>query len=151
MRFLFVLLLLVPLSGCETVKKGMQDIGSVFDSEEPKPKPRPAPPPRAQEPTQPARSPESLLAAGVSQFEEGDYAQAERLLQSSLADGLSSRASQARAHKYLAFTYCVTNRPAQCRQQFGNALSADPKFTLTAAEAGHPTWGPVYRSVSKAR
>ena len=140
MRLIVILLLLVPLvTGCETVKQGIKDVTSVFDSEEPKPKP------------QPARTGEASLAAGITQFEEGNYAQAQRLLQSSLAEGLPARASQARAHKYLAFTYCVTNRTAQCRQEFSNALNADPKFTLTAAEAGHPTWGPVYRSVSKGR
>ena len=99
----------------------------------------------------PARTGDASLASGITQFEEGNYAQAQRLLQQSLAEGLPGRASQARAHKYLAFTYCVTNRTAQCRQEFTNALNADPNFTLTAAEAGHPTWGPVYRSVSKGR
>jgi len=140
MRALFVLLFLVPiLSGCETLKQGVKDITSVFDSEEPAKKPAPA------------RNGEATLAAGITQFEEGNYGQAQRLLQASLADGLPTGASRARAHKYLAFTYCVTNRTAQCRQEFSNALAADPRFTLTAAEAGHPTWGPVFRSVSKGR
>lgn len=139
MRVLFVLLMLMPLlSGCETVKKGFQEITSAF---EPDPPPKP----------EPARTGEKSLAAGVAQYEEGNYAQAQRLLQSSLAEGLPSRASQARAHKYLAFIYCVTDRTAQCRQEFSNAIAADPKFTLTAAEAGHPSWGPVYRSVSRTR
>lgn len=141
MRLVVILLLLVPLlTGCETVKKGIKEISTAFE-----PDASPAPKP------QPTRSAEDLLAAGVTQYEEGNYAQAERLLRSSLAEGLSARASQARAYKYLAFTYCVTNRIPQCRQEFSNALNADPKFTLTAAEAGHPTWGPVYRSVSRGR
>ena len=66
---------------------------------------------------------------------------------SALVNGLASRTDQARAYKYLAFIYCVTERVPQCRQEFSNAITAEPKFTLTAAEAGHPTWGPVYRSV----
>ena len=143
MRVLVVLLLLMPLlSGCETVKKGINQITSAF---EPDPPPKPEPTPT------PARTGEKSLAAGIAQYEEGNYAQAQRLLQSSLAEGLPSRASRARAHKYLAFIYCVTDRTAQCRQEFSNAVAADPKFTLTAAEAGHPTWGPVYRSVSRGR
>jgi len=142
MRAIVVLLVLGPLlTGCETVKQGIKDIGSVFESEEPKPKPPPAP----------VRTGEASLAAGIAQFEEGNYPQAQRLLQQSLNEGLPNRATQARAHKYLAFTYCVTNRTPQCRQEFTNALNVDAKFTLTAAEAGHPTWGPVYRSVSKGR
>ena len=141
MRSLFFLIFLVPmLFGCETLKQGVKDITSVFESEE-QPATKPAP----------ARNGEATLTSGVRQFEEGNYAQAQRLLQASLAEGLPARASQARAHKYLAFTYCVTNRTAQCRQEFSNALAADPKFTLTPAEAGHPTWGPVFRSVSKGR
>ena len=30
---------------------------------------------------------------------------------------------------------------------FGRALQLDPAFTLTPAEAGHPLWGPVFRSL----
>ena len=139
MPVLFVLLLLMPLlSGCETMKKGFDQLTG---ASEPEPKPKP----------EPTRTGEKSLAAGIAQYEEGNYTQAQRLLQASLADGLPSRASQARAHKYLAFIYCVTDRTAQCRQEFSNAIAADPKFTLTAAEAGHPSWGPVYRSVGKGR
>ena len=142
MRAIVMFFLLLPLLiGCETVKQGIKDIGSVFDSQEPPPKP----------PSAPARTGEGSLSAGIVQFEEGNYAQAQRLLQQSLNEGLQTRASKARAHKYLAFTYCVTSRTAQCQQEFSNALTADPKFTLTAAEAGHPTWGPAYRSVAKGR
>jgi len=140
MRLLVILLLLVPLlTSCETVKQGIKDVTAVLRSDAPRPEP------------QPTRSAEDLLAAGVAQYEEGNYAHAQRLLQSSLAEGLSSRTSQARAYKYLAFIYCVTDRTVQCRQAFSNALNADPRFTLSAAEAGHPTWGPVYRSVSRGR
>ena len=143
MRICLLLLILIPmLAGCETVKKGFRDITGQSEPE------KPATTARKPEPT---RSAESLLASGVAQFEEGNYVQSQRLLQSSLAEGLPSRASQARAHKYLAFIYCVTDRTPQCRQEFSNALNADPKFTLTAAEAGHPQWGPVFKAVSRPR
>ena len=91
--------------------------------------------------------PAAVDPAPADRYEEGNYAQAQRTLQSALVNGLASRTDQARAYKYLAFIYCVTERVPQCRQEFSNAITADPKFTLTAAEAGHPTWGPVYRSV----
>jgi Tfp pilus assembly protein PilF len=135
---IIALALATSLTGCETVKQGIKDIKTIWEPEAP---------PRAE----PERSGDSLLSAGISQYEDGNYAQAQRLLQSSLTAGLSSPTSQARAHKYLAFIYCVTNRIAQCRQEFSNALSADPEFTLTPAESGHPTWGPVYRSVRQGR
>lgn len=142
MRLFHMLLLLVPLlAGCETVQKGVKSVTDALDFDPPREKPKESPPPSA----------ESRLRAGISRYEDGNYAQAQRLLQSALAAGLASRSDQARAYKYLAFIYCVTDRIAQCRQEFNNALNADPKFTLTRAEAGHPTWGPVYRSVAGGR
>ncbi len=145
MRLFIIMLLLAPLlTGCESVQKsikdGIKDITNALDPDAPRPKSEIVTP-----------TAEERLTSGIAQYEEGNYAQAQRLLQSSLADGLAKRTDQARAYKYLAFIYCVTDRTPQCRQEFNNALSADPKFTLTAAEAGHPSWGPVFRSVSRGR
>lgn len=142
MRPFHVLLLLVTLlTGCETVQRGVRTVTEALDIERPREKPRESPPPSA----------EALLRTGISRYEDGNYAQAQRSLQSALAAGLASRSDQARAHKYLAFIYCVTDRIEPCRQAFNSAFSADPKFSLTRAEAGHPTWGPVYRSVVRGR
>ena len=141
-RLLIILLLLLPLlTGCETVKKGMQSVTDSLDFDKARAK--------SQESALP--TPEARLKSGIAQYEEGNYAEAQRLLQASLAEGLTSRSDQARAYKHLAFIYCVTDRVAQCRQEFSNAFSADPKFSLTPAEAGHPSWGPVYRSVARGR
>lgn len=138
MRLFALLLLILPLlTGCQTVQKGMKDISDSLDFDKERAKSQEAALPSA----------EARLKTGITQYEEGNYAQAQRTLQSALVNGLVSRTDQARAYKYLAFIYCVTDRVPQCRQEFGNAITADPKFTLTAAEAGHPTWGPVYRSV----
>lgn len=142
MRLFIILLLLMPLlSGCESVKKGVQSVTDSLDFDKARAK--------TQESALP--TPEARLKSGIAQYEEGNYGEAQRLLQASLAEGLVSRIDQARAYKYLAFIYCVTDRVAQCRQEFNNAFSADPKFSLTAAEAGHPSWGPVYRSVARGR
>lgn len=86
------------------------------------------------------------LQAGVSSYEDGDYKLSAKQLQSALALGLDAR-GQARARKYLAFMHCVGGRTNLCRDEFRKALEADPGFDLTPAEAGHPTWGPVYRKV----
>lgn len=137
LRTLLAVILIVPLlAGCETLRS-LQDGPSTAERDEPRQKPKPKP------------TAEALLTSGVREFEEGNYVQAERLLRASLAAGLGARASRARAHKYLAFTYCVSGRNEQCRQEFSRALQADPKFSLTAAEAGHPIWGPAFRSVSQ--
>ena len=39
------------------------------------------------------------------------------------------------------------SRTSACRAEFRKAFEADPAFDLTPAEAGHPMWGPVFRSV----
>ena len=153
MRVFLVLLMLMPvLSGCETVKKGFRDITGGSEPEasrKAEPVASRKPEPEAARKPEPARSAESLLAAGVAQYEEGNYAQAQRLLQSSLAEGLPSRASQARAHKYLAFIDCTSGRKTQCRAEFAQALKIDPSFELEPSEAGHPLWGPVFRSLKQ--
>jgi hypothetical protein len=35
----------------------------------------------------------------------------------------------------------------QCRDEFRKALDLDPSFDLRENEAGHPIWGPAFRSV----
>jgi len=136
--FLLMLIALPVLTGCQAVQKGVKDITDSLDFEKARAKSN-------EETTLP--TPEAQLKAGIAYYENGNYAQAQRSLQGSLNSGLASRTDQARAYKYLAFIYCVTERIPQCRQEFSNAITADPKFTLSAAEAGHPTWGPVFRSV----
>ena len=59
--------------------------------------------------------------------------------------GLEDKRDQVIAHKYLAFIHCVSGREQQCRDEFKKALTIDPAFELTPAEAGHPVWGPIFR------
>mgnify|MGYP001401670273 CR=1 FL=1 len=86
---------------------------------------------------------------GVSLYDQGDFAGAIRTLQSpEVADGDVD--TRVRASKYLAFSYCVTQRRALCRRSFDAALRLDDRFELKPAEAGHPIWGPVYAQARKA-
>ena len=87
------------------------------------------------------------LADGVKQYDAGEYDNAVKNLTSSLEHGLLSKAEQARARKYLAFSHCVSGREILCRDEFRKAFEIYPDFSLTAAEDGHPIWGPVYRGV----
>src|ERR1043165_939545 len=87
------------------------------------------------------------LADGVKQYDAGDYDNAVKNLSASLEHGLLSKAEQARARKYLAFSHCVSGRELLCRDEFRKAFEIYPDFSLTAAEDGHPIWGRVYRSV----
>jgi tetratricopeptide (TPR) repeat protein len=87
------------------------------------------------------------LAHGVEQYNAGKFADASRSLTAALDHGQLTRPEQGSARKYLAFIYCTSGREAQCREEFRKALEIDPGFELSAAEAGHPIWGPVYRDV----
>ena len=84
---------------------------------------------------------------GVKQYEAGEYDAAVKNLSGALEHGLLSKAEQARARKYLAFSHCVSGREILCRDEFRKAFEIYPEFTLTAAEDGHPIWGPIYRNV----
>jgi hypothetical protein len=93
---------------------------------------------------------EQELEKGIKNYEDGVYKIATKELQAALGLGLPARGDQAMAHKYLAFINCVSGRPNGCRDEFRKAFVADPNFDLTPAEAGHPMWGPVFRSVKTA-
>ena len=91
------------------------------------------------------------LRQAVKIYEEGDYSTAIVILQHALKTGLRSRSDQARAYKYIAFIHCVSDREKQCSDAFRRALEIDPAFNLQPAEAGHPVWGPIFRSVQSSR
>ena len=130
LRLTLVAVLAVLLAGCEsaTVKSIQQDLKTLFEISK-----------GGQD-----------LAAGIKQYEDANYGEAARLLQSSLNQGLG-RDDQVKAHKYLAFIHCVSGREQRCRDEFRSALKIDPTFELAANEAGHPIWGPAFRSAKGRR
>jgi Tfp pilus assembly protein PilF len=83
------------------------------------------------------------LSAGIKSYEDGSYPEAAKQLQSALDQGLN-KSGQLQAHKHLAFIHCASGRQGPCRNEFRKALTVDPAFDLTPAEAGHPLWGPVF-------
>ena len=89
---------------------------------------------------------EKALSTGVSLYDEGKYPEAISALQDALTAGLSAD-DQVKAHKHLAFTQCISGRDKLCREEFRKALDVNPAFELSPSEAGHPIWGPVYKSV----
>jgi Tfp pilus assembly protein PilF len=93
------------------------------------------------------RKAEQDLSLGIRAYEDGDYRNSSRLLQGALAEGLILNSDKVAAHKYLAFIHCAQSREKLCRDEFRKALALDPKFELTPAEAGHPVWGPVFKSL----
>jgi Tfp pilus assembly protein PilF len=93
-------------------------------------------------PEQPA---EKALMAGIRSYEEAQYVESEKHLIRALQLGLADPLNKASAHKHLAFIYCSTRRTVECENSFKAALQADPGFSLSKSEAGHPLWAPVYQ------
>lgn len=93
---------------------------------------------------------QAALHAGLKQYEEGDYADAAKSLVGALEQGLNDP-ERVSAHKHLAFIHCASRRERQCRDEFRKALAVDPSLELAPAEAGHPIWGPVFRSLKSGR
>ena len=90
------------------------------------------------------------LAIGLKQYENGDYADSAKNLQAAIEQGLA-RKERVDAHKHLAFINCASDRERQCRDEFRKALAVDPTMELAPAEAGHPIWGPIFRSLKASR
>lgn len=90
------------------------------------------------------------LSTGLKQYEQGNYAESVKNLQGAIELGVSDK-QRANAHKHLAFIHCSWNQERECREEFRKALAVDPRFDLAPAEAGHPVWGPLFRSLKAGR
>jgi hypothetical protein len=112
------------------------------------PPPAAAPPPPSGLAEVLERPAERALLEGIRAYDDGHYAAAEKALQRALAEGLQSARDRATAHKLLAFITCTSDRLAACEMQFREARTADAAFALSRSEAGHPVWGPVYKSLA---
>jgi hypothetical protein len=144
---------LLALAGCQApapVAEPAPPPVSIPEPEPPPPPPAPPPPPPAPVITPSGRA----LASGISLYDAGDFNGAiKRLLgakeiwdDSASPDAVANKVA---ANKYLAFSYCVTNRRTQCRKHFVDALKLDANFTLEPTEKKHPVWGPEYERAKK--
>lgn len=110
------------------------------------------PPPKtvpAVDPTVQPRTERALanLSEGLRRYETGNFEEAKTSFLLAVDSGVLSTVQQLDARKHMAFIYALQNRDPGAREEFEKAFAIDPKFELTAAEAGHPTWGPIYRQV----
>ena len=119
---------------------------------------RPAPAATAPFPV-PAQQPEPLpppnalqiqLADAIRLFDAGEFYSAVAKLRSLPDLNTVNVETQLTAMKYLAFSYCVTNRRTLCQQQFEAALRVDPRFELAPAERGHPIWKVYFERAKQA-
>jgi len=125
----------------------------------PAPAPPAPPPPPVVEPPPPPPPPEPVktpaqksVAEAIALYDAGNYNGAIRTLRASrdIWSPDTPAAVKIEAHKYTAFSYCVTGRLGPCRAQFDALLRLDRSFELSPAEAGHPLWGPVFVQAKKA-
>lgn len=93
---------------------------------------------------------QSRYQQGLSDYRENRHDAALVELNAALASTQLTAQDTANAHKHIAFIHCMSGRELQCREQFQALLKVDPKFDLSPAEAGHPQWGPVWRSTKGA-
>lgn len=93
------------------------------------------------------RKAEQELSSGLKSYENGQYPLAAKHLQNALNNDLTFKSDRITAYKYLAFIHCVSDRKKQCRASFKEALELNPDLELSAAEAGHPMWGPIFREL----
>lgn len=89
------------------------------------------------------------LREGIELYDKGAYNEAIKRLAAPEVSG-GSRATQLKALKFTAFSYCLTARAAQCRSAFDKAFKLDPAFALEPGENGHPLWTPSYSRAKKA-
>jgi Tfp pilus assembly protein PilF len=89
---------------------------------------------------------EQRINDGMTSYDAADYNKAIQSFQEALKEPLAE-SEQIRVRKFIAFSYCLTNRSALGRAEFEKILQLKPDFELEPAEAGHPSWGPSFRTV----
>lgn len=89
------------------------------------------------------------LADGIALYDKGDYVSAIRTLLTSEGIWQGSLQTRVMAHKHIAFSHCLSNRPSPCKQSFQDLLRLKPDFELAAAEAGHPIWGAAFKQARR--
>ncbi|TFW10486.1 hypothetical protein E4K72_00675 [Oxalobacteraceae bacterium OM1] len=90
---------------------------------------------------------QNRYAQGLAAYRDNRTDAALNDLNAAVASGQLKRADEIDARKHLAFLHCANGRELPCREQFQAILKADPSYDLAANEAGHPQWGPVWRSL----
>jgi hypothetical protein len=113
----------------------------------PPPAPPPGPTPEQIEKVERTQRANDRLSDGLKSYEAGAFEPAMTGFLVALDSGLLTLPQQLDARKHIAFMHCVSSRESNCREEFEKVLALDPKFELSPAEAGHPIWGAVFRSV----
>ena len=145
--------LLLALAGCQ----GPAPVAAPEPQRVEAPEPAPVTPAPVQPPPAPVATVTPSVRAleeGVALYDAGNFNGAiKRLLgakeiwdDSATAGALANKVA---AQKYLAFSYCVTNRRTQCRKHFVDAIKLDADFNLEPTEKTHPVWGAEFERAKK--
>ena len=154
MKIALAAVLLLALAGCQSPAPVAEPAAQRVEEPEPVlPAPVEPPAPTAIPTAIPTAS-ERALAAGIALYDAGNFNGAIKRLRGareiwSASTTPDATANKLAAHKYLAFSYCVTNRRARCRQEFVDAIKLEPNFDLAPAEKAHPLWGPEFDRARK--
>jgi hypothetical protein len=138
----------LALAGCESFGHLQEKPGHAPAAAKEAPPPAvkkapPAPPPEPEVPDS-----RKALNAGIEMYKAGNFNGAiKQLTAPEVAN--AEKPVQLEALKYTAFSYCVTNRATQCRQQFVKAFKLDKSFDLSPGEKGHPLWTPSFERARK--
>lgn len=89
---------------------------------------------------------QAAITEGMAAYDDGDYNKAIKSFTLATKEPATD-AERVKAHKFIAFSYCLSNRATLCRAEFEKIFLIQPDFDLEPAEAGHPSWGPSFRAV----
>lgn len=93
---------------------------------------------------------QTLYQQGLTSYRGNQFEAALKQLDAAATSGRLKSSDEVNARKHIAFIHCAGAREAACREQFQAIMRIEPKFDLAQNEAGHPAWGPVWRSLKGA-
>lgn len=96
-------------------------------------------------PKSPTQS-ERMFNEAMVVYDAGDYAKAVQLFADIQKEPIAV-SERVKVHKQTAFAYCLLKKNTLCSSEFTKILKLQSNFELPAAEAGHPSWGAVFRKV----
>ncbi|OZI63162.1 TssQ family T6SS-associated lipoprotein [Bordetella genomosp. 11] len=102
-------------------------------------------------PAAPSQAAVDALARVRQSYQSGAYGDVIRTVATSDALATAPTDMRVESLKLQAFSYCVTGYRVLCEDDFTRILNLDPGFELSAAEIGHPLWGPAFRRAKAAR
>ncbi|MDM9561934.1 MULTISPECIES: TssQ family T6SS-associated lipoprotein [Bordetella] len=94
----------------------------------------------------PSQAAQDALAEVKQQYAAGQYGSVIRTVATSGDIAAAPKSLRIEAYKLQAFSYCVRNYAQLCEDTFVRILQLDSAFVLAPNEAGHPQWGPVFKS-----